>query len=217
MFRVYSLRILFLAFLYSGCSNVEKKSHDDIAAKAKERDSSIYQCMYKWDTIISEGTFVKYIVVDSFYTVEVSIQGKDTILGYQFDCRSPHKYVPKFFYNDSNSIYLVVCSSPNDGEITICELINGQMKMDSYRMERSAESNRDIFIYKIASDKTKLFAKGAFNLKKERNLFSENNKAIKMISLPKEFQDDTIGMTEVKEIEIVVNFTNGKRLILPLK
>ncbi|WP_188767941.1 hypothetical protein [Emticicia aquatilis] len=59
------------------------------------------------DTINEKmGFFVKYILSDSTYNIQVKIKNKTKYLGYQFDCNVPLSIVPYYEWSNNNILSL---------------------------------------------------------------------------------------------------------------
>lgn len=179
--------------------------------------NALSDCIYKGDTTLANGNSVKYINMDSFYTIKISINGYDTLLDYKFDCNTAYKNVPRYFFYSENSLFLTTNTSPNYRHLVACELVNGHFFINHYMTERPEISDKDFCAYKIISDKSKLYATGIFNLQNNYRRSGKLNKSTLHFSLPETYQNYLIDHSEIHDKSISVYFTNNKKLDIPIK
>lgn len=187
------------------------------ADKYEAVTETIADCMYAGDTVLANGTSVKYINLDSFYTIKVGINGHDTVLAYKFDCSTPYRYIPKYFFYSGSSLFLSTSTSPNYRHLVVCELANDHFVINQFMTERPDNSDKDFFVYKINSDVSKLYATGIFNSVAKYNEVGKSNTSTRSFSLPQPYQHYLIDHSEINEKEILVYFTNNKSISIPIK
>jgi hypothetical protein len=93
IFFILCLLLLISCFHTNVDDKVVEKSLPVIQVKNRA-DSLLKKCIPHNDTGLNSNTSIKYIIIDSFFTVKLEINGIDTVLAYRFNCTAPRGLVP---------------------------------------------------------------------------------------------------------------------------
>ena len=202
MIKSATIMLIFILVLFS-CKEKEKKHVENPAktakpAEEKKTKEDIRNCIPDDTAIINTGASVRYVVIDSFFAVKLSINSIDTLLDYRFDCSAPSGLVPdlKIFYKDK--MCLVRGYGQHYREYVIAYLENGKMMVRFYETALAENIKRDIVVYQ--------------NPDSPKNIVIENFKTgnRRIIVLSDNFDSWRIINSDIKNNILQLDFADGK-------
>lgn len=194
--------ILFSIALISCSGNKINDVKSISKSKADSIGNPLKRCILEKDTIFDNGNSIRYVVFDSFYTVQIKLNGEDTLLPYQFNCSVPRGLVPSFhsFYN--NIICLIRGYGFNYRAFTICYNDSDQIVIKDYETALATDLRNDIVVYQDTSNSSNIIIQKIHNEQR------------KIIQIPKSFQNTNVVNTEIKGPKVIINFADGKLFLL---
>lgn len=142
------------AFLAAGLllSCQAKQGSKTDAEESAAVDSLIERCIPYRDTVLGQGTSVKYVVVDTVYTVKLTINRTDSLLDYRFDCSVPRGLVPSLMASFGDKLCLQRGTGQNYREYLIAYLKDGQMQVKHYEVALAVDLANDVVIFQDYDD-----------------------------------------------------------------
>jgi hypothetical protein len=196
------LPIVLVALLFS-CNSAKK----DGPTSLELRKDSIAKCINENDTTVNSKTSVEYIVVDSFYTFKIELNGIDsTLTGYKFDCATAPALVPALYAASDSAICLRSTSGQDDKDFLIAYPDNDKLTIKNYSMALVAQLSNNVVIYQ--DEKTSDIVKANFRTDNAQH-----------ISLPEKYCLP-VRITKANILtssnQLRLEFTNGKKLTIKL-
>src|SRR5688500_9983110 len=101
-----------ILLLFTSCVNrsIDKKiTEKEVPGFSSENrtNSTLKECMPRNDTDINSNTSIKYIIIDSSFTIKLKINDIDTTLDYRFNCTAPPGLVPVIHSHYKNMICML--------------------------------------------------------------------------------------------------------------
>lgn len=147
-----NILLLFVGALLCSCGN-EVNSSRKAKRTATESDiirseTSLRRCIGETDTLIDFRNSIRYVVVDTFYTIELKVGGLDTLLPYQFNCSVPRGLVPAFHSFYGNIICLIRGHGFDHREFLIGYVDSGQIVLKQYETALAVDLENEIVVYR---------------------------------------------------------------------
>jgi len=197
------LPIVLIALLFS-CNSAVKK---DAPTSLELRKDLIAKCINENDTVINSKTSVEYVVVDSFYTFKIELNGIDsTLTDYKFDCSTAPLLVPALYAVSDSAICLRSTTGQDYKDFLIAYPNNDKLVIKNYEMALVAQLSNNVVIYQ--DEKTSDIVKANFRTDNTQH-----------ISLPKQYCLP-VRITKANILtssnQLRLEFTNGKKLTIKL-
>jgi hypothetical protein len=161
------ISLWFLLFLSGSCANSTQDSAKESASliKVENRNDTLLlkECIPQKDTFIDNSNSVRYVIVDSFYTVKVRVGGIDTVLGYQFNCSVPRGLVPVLHSYSKNMIGLIKGSGQHYREFIIIYVNNRRVIIKNYETALATDMGNNIVVYRNEEDQGKIVVENIKN------------------------------------------------------
>jgi hypothetical protein len=202
---------LFVSLLILLFSCKEKKEDKDLKTPvvsekktAPPIEADIRKCIDNSDTLLDNNTSVKYVVVDTSFTVKLTIDGIDTLLGYRFDCRVPGGLVPELQQSYNNKLCLLRGSGQHYREYLIAYTEKGKINIKYYEIALATDLKNDLVVYQDYDSLT--------------NVVIENFKTgkKKIIVLPDIYSPPFIINSSIKRNILRLEFSDGKTFRSPV-
>ncbi|WEK37960.1 MAG: hypothetical protein P0Y53_10660 [Candidatus Pseudobacter hemicellulosilyticus] len=194
---------LFLLFLFISCgiNNVKQEKYVNGPSETKSKsDSALYHCIPKSDSIIDARNSVRYVVIDTFYTVKIRLDGLDTLLPYKFNCLVPEGLVPSVYSFSNNSFCLLRGAGFDYQEFTISYVEDNKIVLKYLETAIVADLKREIVAYRSGNASDSIVVE---------NFVSGQKKAF---SLPQEQQNLSIYKGVFKENNLVLFFSDDTQI-----
>jgi hypothetical protein len=196
------LQIVLIALLFS-CNSPKK----DGPTSLELRKDSIAKCINENDTVVNSKTSVEYVVVDSFYTFKLELNGIDsTLTSYKFDCSTASALVPALYAVSDSAICLRSTSDQDYKDFLIAYPDNNKLTIKNYEMALVAQLSNNVVIYQ--DEKTSDIVKANFRTDNTQH-----------ISLPKQYclpVKITKANILTSSNQLRLEFTNDKKLTIKL-
>jgi hypothetical protein len=161
-------------------------------------------CFSKYDSTFSDGDFIRYVKRDTTIDVEIKINNQTTFLNLNISCNWINDLLPILYYHKKNAIILQRGYGTSLRELFISEYISNKICTSRFETELTLNANSDVFVYKYASEKSKLYISERIKKDKTNDCLSQT------FDLPEKYWDLTIANTTVFEKYIELHFTNGQ-------
>jgi hypothetical protein len=197
------LPIVLIVLLFS-CNSAVKK---DGPTSLELRKDSIAKCINENDTVVNSKISVEYVVVDSFYTFKIELNGIDsTLTSYKFDCSTESALVPTLYGVSDSAICLRSASGQDNKDFLVAYPDNDKLTIKNYEMALVAQLNNNVVIYQ--DEKTSDIVKANFRTDNTQH-----------ISLPQQYCLP-VRITKANILtssnQLRLEFTNGKKLTIKL-
>lgn len=163
--------IIFAVIILYSCSNSEIRDRETQVVKESLQDTNslLRNCIAEKDSFWDTDNFIKYVVIDSFYTVKLQINSIDTLLPYKFNCSTPKVLVPSVSSIYKDKICLIRGSGQHYREFTVSYLSNNKLIMKQYETAlainlkdnlvayQNIDSTQVVYIEDIVSNKKKSY------------------------------------------------------------
>jgi hypothetical protein len=183
----------------NGVDNRNKSS--SIEKDIKKNDTSLRKCILEKDTMIDHKNLIKYVIVDSFYTLKIQVGGLDTLLPYQFDCSVPRGLVPSFYSFFKNTVCLIKGTGQHYREFIICYVENNRIIIKHYETALATDLQNDIVVYQNPDTTKKIYVANIKGVSK------------KIFNLPAVYAGLPITKTTITKNTLSLIFSNDKKVI----
>jgi|GEM_PF-2681049 hypothetical protein len=155
-----------LVVLLFSCNSADKKNEAS-ALSAQQLKDSVRACILDDDAVINKQTAVQYVVVDSFYTVKLKVNGMDSTLAYQFNCSTPPSLIPVLSLSSDSAICLQNMSAQDHKTFLIAYPDNNKLAIKNYEIALTTQLNNSIVIYQ--DEKSSDIVKENFRTEKKQH------------------------------------------------
>lgn len=142
------ITFVFLWLIAIACAN--KKEPKKLGSETKifsKVDTSVRACIPYGDTVLDQKNSVGYVVVDSFFTLRVKIDGNDTLLPYRFDCSVTRGLVPSLYAYYKNTICLLRGAGQNFRQFVVCYENKDSIFIKKYETALGVDLKHSIVVY----------------------------------------------------------------------
>ena len=153
----------------------------------------------------NDSNFVKYIIIDSFYSIELKIGTLDTILAYRFDCTTPRGLVPRLYSNYKDVLCLESGSGRDYREFIIAYLNKSKIVLKRYEIALTENLKRDMIVYRNYNQSAVIVIEN----------FRTNKRRI--FKLPAKYESKYIVNATIHRFLIELKFDDGDELSINIK
>lgn len=178
----------------------EMKADNNNQRPLQHSDTSLRQCILEKDTLLDDDNFIKYIIIDTFYTLKIQVGGLDTLLPYRFTCSVPRGLVPSFYSFYRNTICLIRGTGQHYREFTICYNENNHIVINKYETALATSLEKGIVVYQNY-DSLQLI-----------NVENIRTKEKRTFTIPAKFLSSNISQTIIKSNKLLLKFTDNKEV-----
>lgn len=137
--------IISLLFILNSCKEEGIKKHN--IDKSKKSESDIRKCINHSDTAFGSNNSIKYIVIDSFYTLKIKLNRADTVLDFQFNCSVPYGLVPVLHSYSEHTICLVIGTGQHYREFFILSDYNDSLIINRFETALTTDLKNNKVVY----------------------------------------------------------------------
>lgn len=201
--------LVIISSIFFSCANKvdsSKKNKDNIIKEhLRGNDTSLRKCILEKDTLIDEINSVKYVVVDSFYTLKIQVGGLDTILPYQFNCSVPRGLVPSFHSFYKNTICLIKGAGQHFKVFTICYADSNRIIVKEYETALTTDLRNDIVVYQN------------YDSPEIVNIEHIRTKSRKVFTIPSRFLSKIVSKATIEKQKLTLKFSDNKEFYFSLR
>ena len=202
------LKSIFLIFIISSCNiktpvitrKVELKKYLDNKIHFKNKQDYQRKCFTEKDTIFNENNYLKYVLIDTFFHAKIRIGGKDTILGYCYDCSSG--LIPDNIEFKNNSICFKIGYGFHYRKYVYLENINNKIIIKNFETALAIDMKRNILAYLDETD---------------NKIIIENLKNGKKQIFESHYSPSFTQYAEIIQNKLKLKFSDGEELIINFK
>jgi hypothetical protein len=202
-----NILVIISAMLFSCANNADynhKNKNITEEGQSGKNDTSLRKCILERDTLIDSENSIKYVIIDSFYTLKIQVGGLDTLLPYHFNCSVPRGLVPSFYSFYKNIICLIKGAGQHYREFTICYVNDDRIILKKYETALAADLKSDIVIYQSYDNPENIIVE---------NITTENKK---IFTIPSRYATLGISNALINKGKLQLKFSDGKVLSLNL-
>lgn len=193
----FSYFIIFL--LFNSCYNQEANSskvdrvkHDTIAKP------NINDCIPR-DTIVG-NIGLMYLKRDTFFSVKVMIDKRDSILSYEFNCSTPPVLIPSLYSVSKDILCLKRGYGQEYREFIICFNVEEKMTIKKYETALVADLTKGIVVYQDYDNNNNVYVE---------NIKSGSRKAF---TIPSKIISRHVSNTTIINDKLKLKFTDDKEV-----
>lgn len=199
--RLYIILLFSITFFACNSDVSSRKSGSTINPKILEpNDSMLRHCIPEKDTLFNDGNFIKYVIIDTFYTLQIQVGAIDTLLSYQFNCSVPRGLVPSLYSYYKSIICLIRGTGQHYREFLICYSDSNKIIVNKYETALAANLADNIVAYQSVDS--------------SQNVYIENIKTGKKKSfvIPSKFSSTNISQAIIKDNKLFLHFSDERGL-----
>lgn len=196
--------ITFGSSLGSACnsSRSEQKSLEE--RFSVETAKPPLDCLDGRDTTFANKDYLRFDTVgDTAFDLKVGIGGKETFLGFSFDCNVPSSLIPHVLKHTGDRLILVRGYGFHFREVLICSVKEGVINIQRFETEIAIGAQYNAVVYPDANDPSKIIVGDLLTNKQIVLQIQKNLKSIKHF--------------QITDSALVIVESDGKEVSIPFQ
>jgi hypothetical protein len=137
-----------IIIFFASCNNNQPEFAGPPAKPQSVDRESLLSCFDRTDTIFDNLNSIRYVILDSSFSLKIKIGGVDTLMGYRFNCSTPRVLVPGFYSSSQNMICLKRGYGQHFREFIILYNDHDQIFIKTYETALATDLKNDLVVYR---------------------------------------------------------------------